>query len=66
MDLRMGIIPGDGGRTFVIIIANIVAELMVTAEESDRIFYLYFKVMEEIDEEIRQHGLHPGQPGRGN
>ena len=48
------------------IIANIVAESMVTAEESDRIYYLYFKVMEEIDEEIRQCGLHPVHPGWRN
>jgi hypothetical protein len=47
------------------IIANIVAESMVTAEESDCIYYLYFKVMEEIDEEIRQHGLHPGHRDEG-
>ena len=56
MPFCFGILPGDGDRTFVIIIANIVAERMVTAEESDRIFYLHLKVMDEIDEEIRQHG----------
>ena len=48
-------------QSYVLIIAKMVAERIVTAEESDSMFYLYFKALEEIDEEIRQTALHPGR-----
>jgi hypothetical protein len=48
-------------QAFVLIIVKSIAERIVTGEERDSMFFLYFKVMEEIDEEIHQMGLHPGR-----
>ena len=48
-------------QTIIVSMVKRMSERVVTVEESDSMFYLYFKVMEEIEEEIHQAGLHPGR-----